>query len=90
MPVKAFESRAMKELQRPNWSGNIRELRNVVERLIILSKEAVTLKDVKAFVSSTQGPATGFDKVLDKFDTLEQLQAYVEQMYKERQQVFVH
>ena len=32
MPVKAFETRAMKELQKPAWSGNIRELRNVVER----------------------------------------------------------
>jgi len=34
VPVKAFETRAIKELQKPNWSGNIRELRNVIERLI--------------------------------------------------------
>ena len=31
------------------WSGNIRELRNVIERLIILSKERITLDDVKTY-----------------------------------------
>ena len=31
------------------WSGNIRELRNVIERLIILSEERITLDDVKTY-----------------------------------------
>ena len=37
------------ELQTMPWSGNIRELRNVIERLIILSEERITPADVKAY-----------------------------------------
>ena len=84
IPVKAFEPRAVKELQKPTWSGNIRELRNVIERLIILSQEKITLKDVKSYVSGVARPSTGLDKIIDKFDTLEQLQEYVAEMYKTR------
>lgn len=47
--VKSFDSKAVKLLQELNWTGNIRELRNVVERLIILSGKTVTDSDVKAF-----------------------------------------
>jgi len=90
VPVKAFEARAIKELQKPNWSGNIRELRNVVERLIILSKDSVTLKDVKSFVSAAQSPSSGLDKILDKFDTLEQLQEYISELYKARALTYAH
>ena len=47
---KAIEADAMKELQDYNWTGNIRELRNVVERLVILSGKTITKKDVEQFV----------------------------------------
>ena len=40
---------ALAELQTMPWSGNIRELRNVIERLIILSEERITPADVKAY-----------------------------------------
>ena len=48
---KSFSSQALKLLQTYDWTGNIRELRNVVERLIILGETEVTISDVKAFVS---------------------------------------
>ena len=48
---KSFSSEALKWLQAYDWTGNIRELRNVVERLIILGETEVTVSDVKAFVS---------------------------------------
>ena len=48
---KAFDKDAIKQLQEYDWTGNIRELRNVVERLIILSGEQVTKKDVQMFAS---------------------------------------
>jgi two-component system nitrogen regulation response regulator NtrX len=51
MPVKQFSTDAIKELQKINWTGNIRELRNVVERLIILSDKKITDKDVIQFAS---------------------------------------
>ncbi len=47
---KSIEPSALKELQAHDWSGNIRELRNVVERLIILSGKTITNKDVEQFV----------------------------------------
>ena len=47
--VKEFDSSAVAALQEKNWPGNIRELRNVVERLIILGGEVITEEDVKMF-----------------------------------------
>lgn len=47
---KVIEPAAMKALQAYNWTGNIRELRNVVERLIILSDKKITTKDVDAYI----------------------------------------
>jgi two-component system, NtrC family, nitrogen regulation response regulator NtrX len=49
-PKKAIEKNAMDALQQHNWTGNIRELRNVVERLIILSAKSITLLDVQNYV----------------------------------------
>lgn len=49
MPVKTLSADAIKELQRKNWTGNIREFRNVIERLIILGGKEITDKDVKQF-----------------------------------------
>ncbi|MGB5371217.1 MAG: sigma-54 dependent transcriptional regulator [Flavobacteriaceae bacterium] len=48
---KVFSAGAIKLLQSYDWTGNIRELRNVVERLIILGGKEVTEKDVKLFAS---------------------------------------
>lgn len=48
---KRFEPKAIEALQELNWTGNIRELRNVVERLLILSQERVVLSDVQRYVS---------------------------------------
>lgn len=47
---KKVESDAMKALKEYNWTGNIRELHNVVERLIILSGKTITLEDVQNYV----------------------------------------
>ncbi|MFC0605334.1 sigma-54-dependent transcriptional regulator [Winogradskyella pulchriflava] len=48
---KSFSDKAIKLLQNYDWTGNIRELRNVVERLIILGGKEVSEADVKAFAS---------------------------------------
>lgn len=48
---KAFSAKAIKLLQEYDWTGNIRELRNVVERLIILGEKEVNENDVKMFAS---------------------------------------
>ncbi|NDV47813.1 sigma-54-dependent Fis family transcriptional regulator [Paludibacter sp. 221] len=47
--TKKFDAEAIKELQDHTWTGNIRELRNVVERLIILGGNTINKQDVEAF-----------------------------------------
>ncbi len=47
---KGVEDDAIKLLQDYDWTGNIRELRNVVERLIILSGKSISAEDVKSYV----------------------------------------
>ncbi len=47
---KGIEDDAIRSLQEYNWTGNIRELRNVVERLIILSGKTITREDVASYV----------------------------------------
>ena len=51
MPEKIFSSKAITLLQEYDWTGNIRELRNVVERLIILGEKEVSVNDIKLFAS---------------------------------------
>lgn len=50
LPVKSIAKDAMDELKKFNWTGNIRELRNVIERLIILCDTKITGKDVLNYV----------------------------------------
>lgn len=50
-PMKVLEKKGMEALQQYNWTGNIRELRNVVERLIILSGKSITADDVATYVT---------------------------------------
>jgi two-component system, NtrC family, nitrogen regulation response regulator NtrX len=47
---KNIDDEALKLLQEYNWTGNIRELRNVVERLIILSGKTISTEDVRSYV----------------------------------------
>ena len=47
--IKAIDKEAINLLQEKEWSGNIRELRNVIERLIILSSDKITKKDVDLY-----------------------------------------
>lgn len=49
MPIKTITKDAVKVLQQKDWTGNIREFRNVIERLIILCGKEITDKDVKQF-----------------------------------------
>ncbi|MDP9229519.1 MAG: sigma 54-interacting transcriptional regulator, partial [Bacteroidota bacterium] len=50
MASKYIDEDSIKQLQEYNWTGNIRELRNVVERLVILSGKTITKEDVRNFV----------------------------------------
>ncbi len=85
VPVKEFEPKAIKALQNRNWTGNIRELRNIVERLIIMGNSKVTFEDVQAYC----GP-DGNDKNLvsgtvdySRFGNFQQYKDYTEKCFIE-------
>ena len=48
---KEIDKKALNKLKEHNWSGNIRELRNVIERLIILSGATINESDIDSFVT---------------------------------------
>ena len=49
IPIKAIDAEAVRMLSEKRWSGNIRELRNVVERLVVLSGTTITRKDIEQY-----------------------------------------
>ena len=82
IPVKKIEKDALESLQARNWTGNIRELRNVVERLVIMSEKTITKQDVIDYSGpSSKAENKGID--FDKFANLQQLNDYVERSFIE-------
>ncbi len=81
-PVKKVEAQAIKDLQKVNWTGNIRELRNVVERLIILSGKSITKADVSKNVVSADTERHNHSELFDRFDNVESLRAYITVEYE--------
>ncbi|MEZ5025209.1 MAG: sigma-54 dependent transcriptional regulator [Chitinophagales bacterium] len=82
IPTKKIENDAIEALQARNWTGNIRELRNVVERLVIMSDKAITKQDVIDYSGpSGKNENKGID--FDKFASLQQLNDYVERSFIE-------
>jgi two-component system nitrogen regulation response regulator NtrX len=86
MPVKKISDSALEALKALPWTGNIRELRNMVERLIILSDKTITDGDVKAFAnpsspvvaaSNDAPPQTDFDQ----FANFQEYKDYAEREY---------
>lgn len=82
IPVKPITKEAIKILEEYNWTGNIRELRNVTERLIILSGDKITGTDVMNFVQSTPLNRGGrMTELFEQFTTLEDLHRYIDDAY---------
>jgi len=83
LPSKKVTPQAMLTLQNVNWTGNIRELRNVVERLIILSAEDITEDDVLRYVvPMSSKEVSEFKKIFDQFDSLEEVYEHIAKEYK--------
>ena len=74
---KKIEAGAIKLLQKVNWTGNIRELRNVVERLIILSGNTIAAKDVENFVHSAAPTNATLSALFDQFDDFGAFSKYI-------------
>jgi two-component system nitrogen regulation response regulator NtrX len=89
MAHKKIEKNAMTALQFYNWTGNIRELRNVVERLIILSGNIITEKDVTTYVTNARQNTEPLQTLFDKFEDVNALKNYVQQAYEKYKGVLV-
>ena len=80
--IKKITKEAVIALQNVNWTGNIRELRNVVERLIILSGEEITDEDVFKYVMPNSGKKNlKFKEIFEQFNNEEELQEYIKEEY---------
>ncbi len=82
VPPKVIEDNAIVELKKINWTGNIRELRNVVERLIILSKEKITKKDVINYATKVSNTRNNMDDLFDKFNSFAEMRDHLEKEYE--------
>ena len=80
---KKFHKDALTTLQEVDWSGNIRELRNVVERLIILSSDTVAKADVLNYVmpSSRNKGNLPFPNIFEKFENADELNDFINEAY---------
>src|SRR6187431_371689 len=81
IPEKSFDAKAIKKLQALPWTGNIRELKNVVERLIILGGKTISDKDIDRFVLPTAQTTLEMREVLSRFTELKDLQRFIEQEF---------
>ena len=52
IPLKKFDDSALEELKKVDWTGNIRELRNIIERLVILCGPIISNNDVRIYSNS--------------------------------------
>ncbi len=76
-PVKKVQPDAIKLLQEMDWTGNIRELRNVIERLIILSETEITASDVQCYVSPTMLRYNALTGVFAQFNNIDEVLKFV-------------
>ncbi|MCB0643163.1 MAG: sigma-54-dependent Fis family transcriptional regulator, partial [Phaeodactylibacter sp.] len=82
VPKKAIDDTALESLQNLDWTGNIRELRNVVERLVILSGPTITAEDIERYVLPGSGTARPtLTQLFQRFDDVEALLAFVREAY---------
>jgi len=76
-PLKKFSTKAIQALQAHNWTGNIRELRNVIERLIILCGPSISDEDVHQYVFPPEASRSRLHQLFDEFDNVDDLKSFV-------------
>jgi DNA-binding NtrC family response regulator len=81
---KPFQAEALDRMRHFEWRGNVRELHNVVERLLILSEgDAVTVRDVERFVHPGGASSNPIEGLLEQFDLFSDFRDRAEQLFIE-------
>jgi len=82
LPAKKFTRNAMHHLSSLPWKGNVREISNVVERLMILGEqESITTSDVKRLVVSAFSMKRQLEAMVARHDSLSTFREYADQIY---------
>jgi two-component system nitrogen regulation response regulator NtrX len=81
---KVITPKAIAELQNYRWTGNIRELRNVIERLVILSGDKITDEDVRNYVSSNSRFVSPTE-LYERFEKFQDFKDYIEKEFIQHQ-----
>ena len=80
VPRKAILPKALQELENFNWTGNIRELRNVCERLVILCGEKITEEDLQNYVTKPSTKKTTTD-IFEQFKDFHEFKEHFEKLF---------
>ena len=80
---KQITPEALGKLSEVNWTGNIRELRNAIERLVILSQSRIDAADVEQYVMPTSaGPSQRLKDLFARFESREALMQFIDEQFK--------
>ena len=83
MAKKEIDKKGLDLLKQRNWTGNVRELRNITERLIIMSGKKITEEDVKYYCGTSEPDGTVGKPDYDNFSNFQQYKDYMEKVYIE-------
>lgn len=81
LPPRIFTDDAMEALMNYKWTGNIRELLNVTERLNILGDKLITVDDVNKYVVPTGSQTVHLHEFLEQFKSMEEMTQYLQKEY---------
>lgn len=80
VPRKVILPKALQELENFDWTGNIRELRNVCERLVILCGDKITDEDVQNYVTNSRSKRNTSD-IFDQFRDFHEFKEHFEKLF---------
>ena len=84
LTTKSFSPSALERMSQLEWRGNVRELRNVVERLIILSEgDQIEVRDVDRYVQPNGNQSNSMTSLLDQFDLFSDFRDQAEKLFIE-------
>ncbi len=84
IPTKTITPNALKSLQNYDWTGNIRELKNVIERLVILSGNKITEEDIESYAFKSVKTSLSFStEIFEKFNRFQEFKEFIEKQFVE-------
>ncbi len=83
IPRKIITPKGMQALQGIQWGGNIRELRNVIERLVILCGPKINEEDIDSYVIGGRAKANSLDDIFERYEKFQEFKDYMERLFIE-------